>query len=151
MHARTHGVGEDWERAAKLGRQVDAGNPMYAGGGDTVMRGPATELRLDPSTKGGRPATLTGGATVMPVPTPAAGPAGSGAMPSPDLTSPTQMPRDTRLPQGEADEGAATVSFEATRPLEDIPMAPLEIKKAQAAAPAPAAPARRVSRPIVGR
>jgi pilus assembly protein FimV len=139
MHGRTHGVGEDWERAAKLGRQVDAGNPIYAGGGDTVMRGPATELRLDPSTKGGRPATLTGGATVMPVPTPTPGSAGSGAMPSPDLTSPTQMPRDTRLPQGVADEDAATVSFEATRPLEDIPMAPLEIRKPEPAAPAPAA------------
>ena len=134
MHARTHGVGEEWERAAKLGRAVDAGNPMYAGGGDTVMRGPATELRLDPATRGGgRPATLTGGATVMPVPGPAAA-AAAASTPSLDLASPTQMPRDTRLPQGVADEDAATVSFEATRPLEDIPMAPLEVKRSEPAA-----------------
>jgi pilus assembly protein FimV len=129
MHARTHGVGEDWERAAKLGRAIDAGNPMYAGGGDTVMRGPATELRLDPTSKSSRPATLTGGATVMPVPsaTPSA------PMPSMEAVAPsTQMPRDTRLPQGVVDEDAATVSFEATRPLEDIAMPPVEAKKPDA-------------------
>jgi pilus assembly protein FimV len=137
MHARTHGVGEEWDRAAKLGRQVDAGNPMYAGGGDTVMRGPATELRLDPAAKGNRPPTLTGGATVMPTPAASAAAASAAApLPSMDLSTPTQMPRDTRLPQGVADEDAATVSFEATRPLEDIPMAPLEVSKPE---PAPAA------------
>jgi pilus assembly protein FimV len=59
---RTDGSGDDWDRAIKLGRAFDPGNPMYAGAGsDVAPRGPSTELRLNPATAGGRPSTLGGG------------------------------------------------------------------------------------------
>ncbi len=50
LHDRTGAIGDDWERAAKLGRTVDPQNPMYAGAAgasDADARGPTTNLRLD--------------------------------------------------------------------------------------------------------
>ena len=49
LHDRTGGVGEDWDRAAKMGKSLEPTNPLYAGasGGDTTgVRGPVTDLRL---------------------------------------------------------------------------------------------------------
>ncbi len=80
IHERSAG-GEDWERAAKLGRALDPDNPLYAAGTpagmEVLARGPTTELRLNPVTVG-RPATLGGageaaraegsGRTVLPLP-----------------------------------------------------------------------------------
>lgn len=34
LHAQTGGAGADWERAAEMGRALDAGNPLYGGGAD---------------------------------------------------------------------------------------------------------------------
>jgi len=62
LKSRTGGSGDDWDRAIKLGRAFDPGNPMYAGASsDVAPRGPSTELRLNPATAGGRPSTLGGG------------------------------------------------------------------------------------------
>jgi pilus assembly protein FimV len=61
---RTGGVGEDWEKAIRLGKTMDPSNPMFAGAQNTDMgRGPSTGFRLDPNTKSGRPSTLGGGPT----------------------------------------------------------------------------------------
>ncbi|HXY05243.1 MAG TPA: FimV/HubP family polar landmark protein [Burkholderiaceae bacterium] len=49
LHDRTGGVGEDWERAAKLGKSLDPTNSMFAGAAtvaDTGARGPTTDLNL---------------------------------------------------------------------------------------------------------
>jgi pilus assembly protein FimV len=49
LHDRTGGVGEEWERAAKLGKSLDPTNSLYAGAVtavDTGPRGPTTDLNL---------------------------------------------------------------------------------------------------------
>jgi pilus assembly protein FimV len=61
LKERTGGVGEDWEKAIRLGKTIDPSNPMFAGA--DMARGPATGFRLDPNTKSGRPSTLGGGPT----------------------------------------------------------------------------------------
>ncbi|MGZ8273929.1 MAG: FimV/HubP family polar landmark protein [Burkholderiaceae bacterium] len=61
LKERTGGVGEDWEKAIRLGKTIDPSNPMFAGA--DMGRGPATGFRLDPNTKSGRPSTLGGGPT----------------------------------------------------------------------------------------
>lgn len=53
LKARTGGQGEDWDRAAAMGRSLDPANAMFAGAAAATMemarRGPTTELRLGPS------------------------------------------------------------------------------------------------------
>ncbi|MGB2817336.1 MAG: FimV/HubP family polar landmark protein, partial [Burkholderiaceae bacterium] len=64
LKERTGAVGEDWEKAIRLGKSMDPSNPIFAGATNTDMgRGPATGFRLDPNTKSGRPSTLGGGPT----------------------------------------------------------------------------------------
>jgi pilus assembly protein FimV len=49
LHDRSGGAGEEWERAAKLGRSLDPGNPLFSGGAPAIgetAHGPITELRL---------------------------------------------------------------------------------------------------------
>jgi pilus assembly protein FimV len=49
LHDRTGGVGEEWDRAAKLGRSLDPTSSLFSGGvvGTTeAAHGPTTELRL---------------------------------------------------------------------------------------------------------
>jgi len=51
LHDRTGATGDDWERAAKLGKSLDPGNPLYAGAAvaETSARssaGPTTDIRL---------------------------------------------------------------------------------------------------------
>jgi pilus assembly protein FimV len=49
LHDRSGGMGEEWERASKLGRSLDPGNSLFSGGapGTTeASHGPTTELRL---------------------------------------------------------------------------------------------------------
>jgi pilus assembly protein FimV len=50
LHDRSGGAGEEWERAAKLGRSLDPTNPLFSGGAPTATEaashGPITELRL---------------------------------------------------------------------------------------------------------
>jgi len=86
LRERTGGVGEDWERAAKLGRALDPSEPMFAGAaGADLSRGPTTELRLNPATAGGRPSTLGGLTSSM-------GPAVGGAGAAPDRKEPSAEP-----------------------------------------------------------
>jgi len=66
LKERTGGVGEEWERALKLGRALDPANALYGGSGaEKGDRGPTTELRLSPGTTM-RP-TTGGPSTTMPV------------------------------------------------------------------------------------
>jgi pilus assembly protein FimV len=61
LRERTGGLGDDWDRATKLGRALDPANAMFAGGAavtEAAMRGPTTELRLNPSTVSPRPVEL---------------------------------------------------------------------------------------------
>lgn len=64
LKARTAGQGEDWERAAAMGRSLDPANPLFAGSAAAKMemanRGPTTELRLGPATTGRSPADTQG-------------------------------------------------------------------------------------------
>jgi pilus assembly protein FimV len=47
LHDRSGGAGEEWERAAKLGRSLDPGNTLFSGGAAAeTAHGPITELRL---------------------------------------------------------------------------------------------------------
>ena len=49
LHNRSGGAGEEWERAAKLGRALDPSNPLFSGGAPATVEsghGPITELRL---------------------------------------------------------------------------------------------------------
>ncbi len=146
LRDRTGGTGEDWERAVKLGRSLDPSNPMFAGAAaDAAVRGPTTELRLNPSTRD-RPSTL-GGVIAPPATlggTAAREPAlDSGGAPSqgtaasitsrfvPDtkMTADTAMQVDSRMTADTAMTPSNTAQsvpqtqFEATLPLEE-PAAP---------------------------
>lgn len=148
LRERTGGIGEDWERAVKLGRSLDPSNPLFAGAAsEAAARGPTTELRLNPSTKGPRPATL-GGAAAAPAtfggaasrePAPDLGGAPSqGAaasvtsrfVPDTKMTADTAMQLDSRMTADTAMTPSNTAQpdtkFEATLPLEEptAPMAP---------------------------
>ena len=64
LKERTGAIGEDWDKALRLGRTMDPDNPMFAGAPMTELaRGPATAFRLDPDTAMGRSSTLTGAPT----------------------------------------------------------------------------------------
>jgi pilus assembly protein FimV len=60
LHDRTGAVGDDWDRAAKLGKSLDPSNPLYAGavGANEGQShaGPVTDMRID-----GGHTTTTGG------------------------------------------------------------------------------------------
>jgi pilus assembly protein FimV len=124
LRERTGGVGEDWERGAKLGRALDPSEPMFAGSGSVdPLRGPTTELRLDPAVSGGRPATLGGMAAPamvdLPVDTPAPDSVFSASLGAPSrgpdtaMTPDTAMPLDSRL-SGETRQGVSTSTGPAT-------------------------------------
>ncbi|MCK0508932.1 FimV/HubP family polar landmark protein [Aromatoleum anaerobium] len=44
LHSRTGGVGQDWEKAAEMGRKIDPDNPLY-GASTAASRTVATELQ----------------------------------------------------------------------------------------------------------
>jgi pilus assembly protein FimV len=147
LRDRTGGMGEEWERAVKLGRSLDPSNPMFAGAAaEVAMRGPTTELRLNPSTKGPRPATLggviappatLGGAAAREPALDLGGAPSQGVAPSvtsrfvPDtkMTADTAMQVDSRMTADTAMTPSNTAQsvpdtrFEATLPLEE-PAAP---------------------------
>jgi pilus assembly protein FimV len=58
LHDRTGAVGDDWDRAARLGKTLDPTNPLYAGAPSAPepapQSAPATELRLDAGSKPAR-------------------------------------------------------------------------------------------------
>jgi pilus assembly protein FimV len=69
LRERTGGAGEDWERAAVIGRSIDPANSMFASaaaaGIEMASRGPTSELRLGPTTVS-RSGVSTGGFTAPP-------------------------------------------------------------------------------------
>jgi pilus assembly protein FimV len=131
LKERTGGVGEDWERAVKLGRTVDPAHPMFAGGTAEVDtgRGPTTGFRLDPGTKSGRPSTIGGGPTAgldLSGLTAGAQAAGAGVPPltrmvvdtkmsDTTMSVETKMPADTKM-TGPTTTAAPTTQFQATLP-----------------------------------
>lgn len=139
LRERTGGIGEEWERAVKLGRSLDPSNPLFAGASaEAAARGPTTELRLNPSTKGPRPATLGAafGAAAPQEPAPDLSGAPSQAttasvtsrfVPDTKMTADTAMQLDSRMTADTAMTPSNTAQpetkFEATLPLEE-PSAP---------------------------
>jgi pilus assembly protein FimV len=147
LRSRTGGAGEEWERAAKLGRAFDPSNSAFAaaaGAAETTFRGPTTELRLEPGTGSSRAGTL-GGMTLPPSTTTFGGggreepvfdlntsalPTSAESAPEtkmsvdtvmqPDtrLTAETRMPADTRSSPPTTQAGPST-RFEATLPTEE--------------------------------
>ncbi|MFN3564382.1 MAG: FimV/HubP family polar landmark protein [Burkholderiaceae bacterium] len=145
LRERTGGIGEEWERAVKLGRSLDPSNPLFAAAStEAAARGPTTELRLNPSTKGPRPATLGGvaappaafgGATARDTAADLGGAPSQGAaasvtsrfVPDTKMTADTAMQLDSRMTADTAMTPSNTAQpdtkFEATLPLEE-PSAP---------------------------
>lgn len=126
LRERTGGVGEDWERGAKLGRALDPSEPMFAGSGSVdPLRGPTTELRLDPAVTGGRPATFGGmiAPAMVDLPVdkdePAPNSVFSAALGAPSrgpdtaMTPDTAMPLDSRM-SGDTRQGVSTSTGPAT-------------------------------------
>jgi len=132
LRERTGGVGDDWDRATKLGRSLDPGNAMFAGSGaatEIAMRGPTTELRLNPNTVSPRPVELPGEPSVF-APTEALTTAVTAKL-APDsrldggLSMDTKMTADTSMPFEVPPTPPATParSFAATLPFEESPVA----------------------------
>ncbi len=67
LRERTGGKGEEWDRAAVIGRSIDPANAMFAAaaGVEIATRGPTTEMRLGPTTAS-RSGVTTGGFTAPP-------------------------------------------------------------------------------------
>jgi pilus assembly protein FimV len=107
LRTRTGGAGDEWERAVKLGRALDPSNAMYAGASlETNTRGPTTELRLNPNTAGGKPATLSG----LAAPVMAAAAASERKEPTLDFGlggMSTTNPVNTRMPSADTRMSAA--------------------------------------------
>jgi pilus assembly protein FimV len=131
LRERTGGVGDDWDRAAKLGRALDPANAMFAGGtamSEAAMRGPTTELRLNPNTVSPRPVELP---TEPPVFAPTEPQTSSvTAKLAPDLrldsglSMDTKMTADTSMPfEVPPATPAKPPSFAATLPLDEGPVA----------------------------
>ncbi len=116
LHDRTGATGEDWERAAKLGKSLDPANPLFAGvpgAADTGARtGPTTQMRLDGAADAGTPPATVAGAEF-------------------ELDTFSHMVGDkTKLMGGEAG-GDTALAPETLMPVDAHPIAPAE--------PAPAA------------
>ena len=149
LHDRTGGVGEEWERAAKLGKSLEPTNPLYAGAvaaADTGARGPTTDLNLGlAAAKAGAGASIEANSDALQFDTLShmvgdqtkLRAAGAETTRGPDtaLTPETAMPADSRL-QAPASAGAVGQRFEPRLPPE-MPRAP-----APAAIPEPQPVAR---------
>ncbi len=143
LHDRSGGSGDDWDRAAKMGKALDPTNPLYAGAASAVESGsgagPITNLSLGADTAGmGSSAdapdgpTMSGTKTDMEMDTlshmvgdktklqmtPAASPAG----PDSAFTPETAMPLDSRMATGAAGDAAAE-NFAPRLPAEAAPAA----------------------------
>jgi len=136
LHDRTGGVGEEWERAAKLGKSLEPTNALYAGAvtaADTGARGPTTDLNLGlAAAKAAAGASIEANSDALQFDTlshmvgdqtklRAAG-AETTRGPETALTPETAMPADSRL-QAPAGAGAAGQRFEPRLPPE-MPRAP---------------------------
>ena len=154
LHERTGGVGEEWERAAKLGKSLDPTNSLYAGAAaapDTGARGPTTDLNLGlgaAKTAGAEGPTISANSDALQFDTLShmvgdqtklrvAGETTRG--PETALTPETAMPADSRL-QSTAGPSTVTRRFEPKLPPEaprTTAPAPEAQPVARATAPAP--------------
>jgi len=133
LRQRTGGVGDDWERAQKLGRSLDPSNPAFAGAvaaGEAALRGPTTELRLNPSTISPRPITVgppaetasTAPTSVLQfdAPSPAARQLADTKLTDSVLSLDTKMTADTSMPlETSQSSSRATPTFAPTLPLDE--------------------------------
>jgi len=131
LRERTGGMGDDWERAMKLGRALDPSNAMFAGSAaatEAAMRGPTTELRLNPSTVSPRPVELPAEPTAFAPTEPQSTAVTAKLAPDSRLDSglalDTKMTADTSMPlevPAIPPTSAATkpTAFAATLPLDD--------------------------------
>jgi pilus assembly protein FimV len=71
LMARTGGTGEDWDRAAAIGREFDPSSSLFASStaatAEMINREAMTELQLSPTTRDGLGLSTTGGMSVAPV------------------------------------------------------------------------------------
>jgi pilus assembly protein FimV len=133
LRSRTGGEGEDWERAVKLGRTLDPGHAMFAGGPSTELgRTATTAFRFDSTTRSGSPSTIGGGPTTgldLSGLTANSASVKNEAPSAPPLTrmvvdtrmSDTTMSADTKMPTesrltGPESVSAPTTQFHATLP-----------------------------------
>lgn len=135
LRERTGGVGDDWDRASKLGRSLDPANAMFAGSAaatEAAMRGPTTELRLNPSTVSPRPVDLPteppGFAPTEPQTTALTAKLAPDSHLDSGLSMDTKMTADTSMPfevppTTPAPSPRQAPSFAATLPLEEGPSA----------------------------
>jgi pilus assembly protein FimV len=130
LRERTGGVGEEWERAVKLGRSLDPANAMFATAtSEAALRGPTTELRLTPNTAAPRaPAEEP-----QPFEKTAPMPAEATLRMAPDSKLDTAMPLETKMSATDTSmpldvppvppvTPAKPPSFAATLPLEEVPL-----------------------------
>jgi pilus assembly protein FimV len=127
LRERTGGMGDDWERAMKLGRSLDPANSMFAGAAaatEAAMRGPTTELRLNPNTVSPRPVDLPTEAPVFTPAEPQTTAVTAKLAPDSRLDSgfslDTKMTADTSMPlESPGASAAKSTNFAATLPLDD--------------------------------
>jgi pilus assembly protein FimV len=130
LRERTGGVGEEWERAVKLGRSLDPANAMFAtAASEAALRGPTTELRLTPNTAAPRAPAEEPPSFAKTEPTPAE----ATFRLAPDSKLDTAMPLETKMtadtsmpievPPVTPAAPAKAPSFAATLPLDEGPVA----------------------------
>ncbi len=165
LKQRTGGEGEDWDRAAVIGRSIDPANPMFAAaaGAELSSRGPTTELRIGPKTVGAAgamsggfmapPATLGGDAPdsgfeeqfTEPSPSQMPRPASESVMPDSRMGVDTVLPVDpgTSAMAPTTQRGKAPAGHERAPDLVDLEFEALNTMPATRLldAEAPAAPA----------
>ncbi len=132
LRERTGGAGDDWDRAMKLGRSLDPTNAMFAGAAgatEAALRGPTTELRLNPSTVSPRPVELPTEPAFTPTEPQTASMTTKVAPDSGFSSIDTKMTADTSMPfevpqaPPVTPPSAKPASFAATLPMEDAPTA----------------------------
>lgn len=138
VYKLTQGQGPDWERMVELGREIDAGNPMYQPGGQPALAGAAAAGAVGAAAASGFASTLSDAA-----------PAGVGGQLPPELDFDLDLElHDTPAEDAAADPGgfaaaiaSATEMPELTMPMLDTgPASPPPPASAPAASePAPAA------------
>jgi pilus assembly protein FimV len=162
LHNRTGGMGEDWDRAAKLGKALDPNNPLYAGAvaeapGAPGMAGPSTDMRFGaltvPVTEPlNGPTVVTSGEPDFHLGTSAADDKGKGQSYDAALSPETLMPVDSDHAGG--DEGAKTqVDFRPEVKFEKMTDARFDARlppdvKAPVAPPAPVQAPPPAARPV---
>lgn len=67
LYAETQGMGEDWERAQELGRQIDPDNPLYQPGGAPVTLSGDEDARPEPMNASTLPASNVAHLATAPV------------------------------------------------------------------------------------